>query len=71
MDNRLILHVVFGITKHWKLLNNVLHRFLCFGTVFFFNEESILFSGLHFNGYGTRLRIYLVVGYVEALKLKK
>ena len=37
----------------------------------FFNEENIMFSGLHFNGYGTRLRIYLVVGYVEALKLKK
>ena len=38
---------------------------------FFFNEENIMFSGLHFIGYGTRLKIYLVVGYVEALKLKK
>ena len=70
MDNRLILHVVFGITKDWKLLNNVLYCVFCLGTVFF-NEENIMFSGLHFNGFGTRLRIYLVVGYVEALKLKK
>ena len=30
-----------------------------------------MFSALHFNGYGTRLKIYLVVGYVEPLKFKK
>ena len=30
-----------------------------------------MFSALHFSGYGMRLKIYLVVGYVEPLKFKK
>ena len=70
MDNSLILHVVFGIRKHWKHLYKVLHCVFCFGTVFFFNEENIMFSALHFSGYGTRLKIYLDFGYVEPLIFK-
>ena len=30
-----------------------------------------MFSALHFNGEGSRLKIHLVVGYVEPLKLRK
>ena len=30
-----------------------------------------MFCALHFNGYGTRLKNYLVVRYVEPLKFKK
>ena len=72
MDNSLILNVVYGIRKHWKHLYKVLHCVFCLGTVFFFNEESInMFSALHFNGYGKRLKNYLVIGYVEPLKFKK
>ena len=74
MDNSLILLVVFGIRKRWKHLYKVLHCVFCFGPVlflFFFNEENIIFSALHFNGYGTRLKNYLVVGYVEPPKFNK
>ena len=30
-----------------------------------------MFSALHFNGEGSRLKIHLLVGYVEPLKLKR
>ena len=76
MDNSLILLVVFGIRKHWEHLYkkfstvfSVLKLFFFF--FFFFYEENIIFSALHFNGYGTRLKNYLVVGYVEPLKFNK
>ena len=74
MDSSLILLVSFGIRRRWKHLYKVLHCVFCFGPVlflFFFNEENIIFSALHFNGYGTRLKNYLVVGYVEPLKFNK